>query len=306
MKTRLLATVLLFLQQSLSSQTLFRDISFNADEPTTNTSVRHVAVYPDQKILICGDFSNYNGVLQRSLVRLLSTGEPDLSFTPPNLNGLVHSIAIQPWDNKVVIGGSFTIVNGSAANGLARFNDDGTRDLAFNTGSGIGSGYSSELSVRSVVIIDNPDTSKRRIYAGGQFQTFNGVNIGSRGGLVRLFENGNRDVSYNPLVTNGPVYAMKADATGNLIIGGEFWNIGSATQVRVARLNPDGTRDVSFNTNPFGPYSSVTSIGIDASGRILLGGWFTLSPRWRAAWNLGAAPAGQATALPLDYGTRYM
>ena len=38
----------------------------------------------------------------------------------------------------------------------------------------------------------------------------------------------------------------------------------------------------------------------------LLGGWFTLSPRWRATWNLGAAPAGQTTALPLDYNARNM
>ncbi|WP_426955193.1 pilus assembly protein TadG-related protein [Muricoccus radiodurans] len=38
----------------------------------------------------------------------------------------------------------------------------------------------------------------------------------------------------------------------------------------------------------------------------LLGGWFTLSPRWRSAWNLGPAPVGQVTPLPLDYNTRYM
>jgi Flp pilus assembly protein TadG len=38
----------------------------------------------------------------------------------------------------------------------------------------------------------------------------------------------------------------------------------------------------------------------------LQAGWFTLSPRWRAAWALGPAPAGQASALPLDYRTRFM
>jgi Flp pilus assembly protein TadG len=38
----------------------------------------------------------------------------------------------------------------------------------------------------------------------------------------------------------------------------------------------------------------------------LQAGWFTLSPRWRAAWGLGPAPTGHPTALPLDYGTRYM
>ncbi len=274
MKTSFLS-VLLLVQQALFSQTLFRDIAFNANEPTANTSVRNIAVYPDQKILICGDFSNYNGVLKQSLIRLLSDGQPDLSFTPPVMNGLVHSIAIQPWDQKVVIGGSFTLANGTAANGVARFNHDGSRDATFNIGSGIGSGYSGELSVRSVVIVDDADPSRRRIYAGGQFQVFNGASIGTRGGLVRLFENGARDAAYDPMVTNGPVYAMRADADGKLVIGGEFWNVGGATQVRVARINADGTRDAGFNTNPFGPYSSVTSVAIDSAGRVLLGGWFT-------------------------------
>lgn len=37
-------------------------------------------------------------------------------------------------------------------------------------------------------------------------------------------------------------------------------------------------------------------------------GWFTLSPRWRTAWNLngGAIPPGQDTALPLNYGAPFM
>jgi len=38
----------------------------------------------------------------------------------------------------------------------------------------------------------------------------------------------------------------------------------------------------------------------------LQAGWFTLSPRWRNTWLLGAAPAGQTTALPLDYNARNM
>jgi Flp pilus assembly protein TadG len=38
----------------------------------------------------------------------------------------------------------------------------------------------------------------------------------------------------------------------------------------------------------------------------LLGGWFTLSPNWRTAWNLGPPPTGWTTSLPLDYNSRYM
>ncbi len=38
----------------------------------------------------------------------------------------------------------------------------------------------------------------------------------------------------------------------------------------------------------------------------LLAGWWTLSPRWRSTWNLGPAPDGQSTSLPLAYNTPNM
>lgn len=44
---------------------------------------------------------------------------------------------------------------------------------------------------------------------------------------------------------------------------------------------------------------TMGNLGLQAS-------WFALSPRWRDSWALGPAPPGQSTALPLDYGTRYM
>jgi uncharacterized delta-60 repeat protein len=275
MKSTALMLVLFFLTKTFTGQTLTRDISFNDNLATTNTSVRNIAVYDDQRILICGDFSNYNGVLHQSLIRLLSNGQPDPTFLSPVVNGVVHSIGIQPWNNKVIIGGGFTMVNGVPMNGLARFNDDGSLDATFNIGTGISSAWGGDLSIRSVSIADNIDPAKRYIYAGGQFQAFNGFATGIKGGLVRLKENGSRDIVYNPQVTNGPVYTTKFDSAGKLLIGGEFWNIAGVQQVRIARLNIDGTRDLTFNTGAFGPYSSVTGIGIDASGKILLGGWFT-------------------------------
>jgi hypothetical protein len=44
---------------------------------------------------------------------------------------------------------------------------------------------------------------------------------------------------------------------------------------------------------------TMANIGLQA-------GWWTLSPDWRPVWDLGAAPPGQATPLPLDYGALFM
>jgi hypothetical protein len=93
--------------------------------------------------------------------------------------------------------------------------------------------------------------------------------------VVQLLESGTRDASYDPQVSNGPVYSICLDKSNKLLIGGEFWNIGSNSVRRIARLNEDGTYDASFAYSGWGPYSSVTSVAIDNTGKVLIGGWFT-------------------------------
>src|SRR5437867_13312964 len=60
----------------------------------------------------------------------LKGGALDLNFTP-SANGTVYASAVQS-DGKIVIGGSFTIVNGVARTNLARLNSDGTLDTALS------------------------------------------------------------------------------------------------------------------------------------------------------------------------------
>src|SRR4029453_1512001 len=62
-----------------------------------------------------------------------------------------------------------------------------------------------------------------------------------------------------------------------IIIGGFFSALmpnggPSITRNNVARLNPDGTVDSTFDPNP---NNLVTSIAIQTDGKILLGGFFT-------------------------------
>ena len=52
-------------------------------------------------------------------------------------NGNVWSVAAQT-DGKVVVGGSFTAVNGVTSNRIARLNADGTVDAAFSANLGTG------------------------------------------------------------------------------------------------------------------------------------------------------------------------
>jgi len=45
---------------------------------------------------------------------------------------------------------------------------------------------------------------------------------------------------------------------------------------RIARLNPDGTLDTDFNPNVGGANSTIYAIAVQADGKILVGGVFTI------------------------------
>ena len=66
------------------------------------------------------------------------TGALDTNFNPgTDVNGPVYSLAVQPADNKIVIGGSFSQVNLTNLNSIARINFNGSVDNNFAPGDGI-------------------------------------------------------------------------------------------------------------------------------------------------------------------------
>jgi uncharacterized delta-60 repeat protein len=75
---------------------------------------------------------------------------------------------------------------------------------------------------------------------------------------------------------NGVVNVVVVQPDGKILIGGEFTTLspnGGAPVARkgIARLNPDGTLDTAFNPNAS---NSVSSIVVQADGKILVGGAF--------------------------------
>ncbi len=77
---------------------------------------------------------------------------------------------------------------------------------------------------------------------------------------------------------DGVVFTTVVQPDGKILIGGTFRMLspnGGLTVMRnsIARLNPDGTLDTAFNPNANGP---VYSIAVQADGKILAGGDFTI------------------------------
>ena len=93
-----------------------------------------VSIYRDQegKFLVGGSMTDAGGTAVDSLVRLLADGSLDSTFNVSfdGAGRYVSSVHVQQ-DGKIVVGGSFTAVNGLARTGLARLTPSGETDPSF-------------------------------------------------------------------------------------------------------------------------------------------------------------------------------
>lgn len=89
-----------------------------------NGWVYDVAVQPDGRVLLAGDFTSIDGAPRGRIGRLNGDGSLDTSFDPgTGADGIVLALARQP-DGRVLVGGGFSDVAGTARNAIARLYDD--------------------------------------------------------------------------------------------------------------------------------------------------------------------------------------
>jgi uncharacterized delta-60 repeat protein len=223
-------------------------------DPDADSWVRTIAVQPDGKILVGGEFLNIGRQARKYIARLDADGNAETTFNP-SADGYVHSIAIQP-DGKILVGGNFLNIGNQTRNRIARLNPDGNLDDAFNLSVG--------SSVYSIAI--QPDG---KILVGGNFITIGGAPIK---GVARLNPNGTLDATFNNPNANGYVNSVIVQPDGKILVSGNFTSIGGQTRNYIARLNADGTIDLSFNP---AADKIVYAIALQPDGKILVSGNFT-------------------------------
>lgn len=185
---------------------------------------------------------------------------PDPSVNP-NVNSVVHDLKVQD-DGKFVAVGSFSQVSGRSRNRIARFHTDGTLDTSFDPGTGADL-WIGTLSVR-------PDG---KLLIGGGFKNVNGQ---PRALIAQLHADGALDTSFDPASDIvGHASAIAVMPNGKVLMGGGFsWWVNSRQINNIARLNENGTLDVSFDLNMVAD-QDVRAIDVQSNGRVLLGGYFS-------------------------------
>ncbi|HEX8736809.1 MAG TPA: FG-GAP-like repeat-containing protein [Pyrinomonadaceae bacterium] len=236
------------------------DASFNNIQHN-GTTARVGDIQPDGRILVYGDFTSFNGVQRKQIVRLNSLGALDTSFDfGTGASNFVSLVRLVP-DGKILVSGIFSTINGTPREGFARLNNDGTLDASFTPAMSI----SNALDLQFL-----PD---------GRF-TVIGFNNGDR--VVRYNADGSLDATFNSdnQFQSGPPRSLALQPDGKILVGGDFSFVRVGTVTRgargITRLNNDGSFDMSF-TSPMTSGSSfddVYAVGLQPDGKMIIGGNF--------------------------------
>jgi len=237
------------------------DDTFLGSSLGPNGDVNAILIQPDDKIILAGSFSTFNGVLTKRIIRLNVDGSVDPTFnTGSGFNDFVTNVIIQP-DGKLIAIGNFTYYNGTSVNRIVRLNSDGSIDPSFN----IGSGFNNQPGAIAL----QPD---EKILVGGNFTSYDGSPAYR---MIRLNTDGSVDLSFDiGFGFSSSVASISIQSDNKIIVGGSFTSYDVLTDAfRIIRLNPDGSMDGSFvNGTGFNNAVNVTRVRDD--GKIIIGGAF--------------------------------
>ncbi len=242
-----------------------------------NGAVNAMVVQTDGRILVGGAFTAVNGANRNFFGRLMTDGSVDTSFNPGAgadnvVNAIAEDFAVSGTNinRKIYLGGAFGNVGNFQSQGIIRLNNDCSVDTGFSVGSGAAG------QVYAIAVYPTWSAYAGKVLVGGSFSQFNGFAVTN---LVRLNADGSVDTNYCAgfgAGPGGPIRALSVQASGQVLVGGNFTNFNGVVANNLVRLNVDGTLDTSFvAANGTGANNDVEGLLTQPDNRIVVVGQFT-------------------------------
>lgn len=265
-----------------------RDTSFNSGGSGFNALTNGVALQPDGKVIVGGNFTTYNGITANRLIRLNIDGTIDSTFqTGTGLVGSVNVIHVLS-DGSILIGGNISKYNDVNVSSVIKLSSTGVLDQTFTTNIGTIAG-----SVTDIELL-----ADGKLVATGLFA----------GCIVKFASNGTVDNTFMTNLGAGfsrtsggstipAVLSVVQQSSGNLVLVGTFNTFqGAGVPTGIASLTNDGQLVAGFQTNVgVGLNGFGTTLAQLSSGKIIVGGNFD---------KLGSITAGNIIGVNAD-GTHY-
>ena len=192
-----------------------------------------------------------------------------VNLTPDSVVNAVVALA----DGKLLLGGWFRFADEKDWTGLARLNADGSRDPGFK----LDTGKAGQLANVSALEVQPDD----RVNVAGS------LNPSYLLSVLRLEADGALDPNFRIAQAEGYfAVSLALQSDGKVIVAGGFSQLAGAPRASIARLNTDGTLDLSFDpgtgatytqpNNPGDPneYRAISALRLTADGKIVIGGPF--------------------------------
>lgn len=277
------------------------DTTFQTNIGTAfNDEVQIIAVQVDDKIIVGGSFTSFNGSTRNRLIRLNDDGTEDTTFytnltSTGDGSAFDSSITALGIDSsgKISVGGSFSNYNGASRPNILRLNSNGTPDTTFN-GNLVTYGQIEKLSVQTdskIVVVGNFTTPTARV--------------------ARINSDGTSDTTFNTNVgtgANDTVFGVRIQSDGKIVAVGIFTTFNGNGVPNLIRINTNGTADTAFTT-AIGTSTSegLFHVSIISSGEMILGGLVTTfngmsTPAYIYALNSDGTPN---TALNNGFGSGF-
>ena len=227
-------------------------------------NVQDVALQPDGKMIIIGDFTDVNGLTAQNLARLNADGSPDPTFNNLPLQGgtngsIERSVLLLP-NGKMLISGDFTYFGTTPLTGIARLNADGSLDTSFSPPFRPNSANRNSTHVSEMAL--QPDGNV--VVSGILYFPNNTTQF-----LVRLLgSTGQLDTSFQP---------VSSSSTQNLLVqpdGRILLSVNDGTAL-LRRLLPSGAVDPTFTPlTSTDQYAYLYGVERYPDGRLLVCGSF--------------------------------
>ncbi len=256
---------------------------------------RDTVVQADEKIVVVGTRETATTNFFEFLVaRYHSDGTPDTTFDGDGYFALdlvgqldsANAVAIQA-DGKIVVAGG--VGDTSLETHVFRLNTDGTLDTTFGTGgiarlSGPGEALSVAIQTNGKIVVT---AAYNNLFLGYSFSV---ARLNANGSADNTFD-GDGQITVSPSVLFPYGLALQPD--GKIVVAGTSSTISSSQNVRLIRLNSNGTYDTTFDgdgvveTIIAGEDSEARCVIIQADDTILVGG--------------GSAPGSQDSPMLARY-----
>src|SRR5690606_17459187 len=209
------------------------DPGYRSGNPIGGAGITDAYLDQDDRLVVVGEFTEFDGVPANRIVRLKTDGAVDESFMNnigTGANGSINMVRYNKNLDKAVVVGKFTTFDGKPRQGIAVLNTDGSLDETF---------VSREITGGSINFATILNSGK--VVISGSFQRYDGV---ARPGFLILDEDGTSTQRFNvPCTFIGQLYqAVETQTTtgsNGLLLMGNFSRFNGEPANNVVMIEVD-------------------------------------------------------------------